>query len=440
MDARNTGALIAQRRKALGLTQKQLAERLLISDKAVSKWEVGASYPEVTLLPALAQILGLTVDELLAGAARGEEPPPKDSAAPEDAPRDKATAPDDTSSEDGDSPQGKTGAPSLEAFLTPQKYLADRQGSTDDRMLLAAVVCLLATMYASYLFGQATVLRNLVIVVIVYIAFRVWHNKQCDRFAALGMETAVSRRRAYITDRLFGVIWVFELLMWGLVNRFGWILSGYEVTKIDRYRIAFDMMYVNINSLHQWLPLYAMAYVPLALVLVAVFALAYRRMTAEIRFRLLPLVLPALPCLIGAGVIGWQRAQTALARMPQFGDPQPTISEGEEMGLAIEAAGYHAMLYAAAAAAALLLVLLVLWRVTHGRVPFVSAVMLAVDAVIWLPSTAIWLDIDYEIFAQQPYAVGDITIQLGGLIVLLILTALCAGIALFADSLRRQKT
>lgn len=43
MDARNTGALIAARRKALGLTQKQLAERLLISDKAVSKWEVGVS-------------------------------------------------------------------------------------------------------------------------------------------------------------------------------------------------------------------------------------------------------------------------------------------------------------------------------------------------------------------------------------------------------------
>ncbi len=43
MDARNTGALIAARRKALGLTQKQLAERLLVSDKAVSKWEVGVS-------------------------------------------------------------------------------------------------------------------------------------------------------------------------------------------------------------------------------------------------------------------------------------------------------------------------------------------------------------------------------------------------------------
>ena len=77
---------------------------------------------------------------------------------------------------------------------------------------------------------------------------------------------------------------------------------------------------------------------------------------------------------------------------------------------------------------------------THGRVPFVSAVMLAVYAVIWLPTNALWLDIGYEEFALQPYAVEDITIQLGGLITLLALTALCAGIALFAGSMRRKRT
>ena len=43
MDAKKTGALIAERRKALGLTQKELAERLMVSDKAVSKWETGVS-------------------------------------------------------------------------------------------------------------------------------------------------------------------------------------------------------------------------------------------------------------------------------------------------------------------------------------------------------------------------------------------------------------
>lgn len=82
--------------------------------------------------------------------------------------------------------------------------------------------------------------------------------------------------------------------------------------------------------------------------------------------------------------------------------------------------------------------LLVLWRVTHGRVPIVSAVMLAVYAVIWLPSNALWLDIGYEQFIEVG-GTENMTIQLVGLGILLLLTALCAGIALFADSLRRKK-
>ena len=228
MDARNTGALIAARRKALGMTQKQLAERLLISDKAVSKWENGASYPEVTLLPPLAQLLGITVDELLAGEVHGEQKQESEQTDAADTP------------ENGGSPQDKPGSPPLEAFLTPQQYLADRQGSTDDKMLLAAVVCILAAMYCGSLFGQAAVLRNLVIVLIVYVAFRVWHSKQCDRFAALGMDTAVSCRRVRMADRLFGIVWVFELLVWWLVKRLSWLLLDYEAAKIGRYYIVFS--------------------------------------------------------------------------------------------------------------------------------------------------------------------------------------------------------
>ena len=64
---RRMGALIAARRRALGLTQKQLAARLLVSDKAVSKWELGGGYPDPALLAPLAAALDLTVDELLAG-------------------------------------------------------------------------------------------------------------------------------------------------------------------------------------------------------------------------------------------------------------------------------------------------------------------------------------------------------------------------------------
>lgn len=59
------GAFVATLRKEKGLTQKELAERLFISDKAVSKWETGASIPDTALLMPLADILGVTVTELL---------------------------------------------------------------------------------------------------------------------------------------------------------------------------------------------------------------------------------------------------------------------------------------------------------------------------------------------------------------------------------------
>jgi len=59
------GAFVAALRKERGLTQRELAERLCISDKAVSKWETGNSIPDVTMLIPLAELLGVTVTELL---------------------------------------------------------------------------------------------------------------------------------------------------------------------------------------------------------------------------------------------------------------------------------------------------------------------------------------------------------------------------------------
>lgn len=56
---------IRARRRALGMTQEQLAERLGVSAPAVSKWEQGASYPDVTLLPALARALGIDLNTLM---------------------------------------------------------------------------------------------------------------------------------------------------------------------------------------------------------------------------------------------------------------------------------------------------------------------------------------------------------------------------------------
>lgn len=69
MDQQKTGALIARRRKEKGLTQKQLADLLHLSDRTVSKWERGAGFPDVSLLAPLADALDLSVSGLL----RGEE-------------------------------------------------------------------------------------------------------------------------------------------------------------------------------------------------------------------------------------------------------------------------------------------------------------------------------------------------------------------------------
>ena len=62
-----TGKLICKLRKIKNMTQKDLANYLNVSDKAVSKWERGESYPEITIIPQLANILEITVDELLEG-------------------------------------------------------------------------------------------------------------------------------------------------------------------------------------------------------------------------------------------------------------------------------------------------------------------------------------------------------------------------------------
>lgn len=67
MDNIQIGRLIYEKRKELGLTQQELADRLQITNKAVSKWENGDGMPDVNLLSPLAAELGLTVDELLSG-------------------------------------------------------------------------------------------------------------------------------------------------------------------------------------------------------------------------------------------------------------------------------------------------------------------------------------------------------------------------------------
>lgn len=73
MDQIKIGRFIADERKRKGYTQKQLSEKLEISDKTISKWERGNGFPEVSLLLPLCNELEITVNELLSGERVSEE-------------------------------------------------------------------------------------------------------------------------------------------------------------------------------------------------------------------------------------------------------------------------------------------------------------------------------------------------------------------------------
>ena len=74
MDREMLGRFIAQRRKERNMTQRELAEKLHVTDKAVSKWERGAGCPDISLLEPLAEALELSVDQLLTYQTAPEEP------------------------------------------------------------------------------------------------------------------------------------------------------------------------------------------------------------------------------------------------------------------------------------------------------------------------------------------------------------------------------
>lgn len=74
MDKEKTGQLITELRKEKGLTQKQLADALNVTDKAVSKWERGLSFPDISMLEPISELLEVSIMELLAGERQsGEE-------------------------------------------------------------------------------------------------------------------------------------------------------------------------------------------------------------------------------------------------------------------------------------------------------------------------------------------------------------------------------
>ncbi len=67
MDKYVTGAVIRKLREGKKMTQEELAEKIFVSSKAVSKWETGQGFPDISLLESLAKALGISVIELLSG-------------------------------------------------------------------------------------------------------------------------------------------------------------------------------------------------------------------------------------------------------------------------------------------------------------------------------------------------------------------------------------
>ena len=67
MDLKKNGRFLSEIRKEQGLTQKQLAEQIGVSDKTISKWECGHGFPDVSMMMPLCQTLHISINELVSG-------------------------------------------------------------------------------------------------------------------------------------------------------------------------------------------------------------------------------------------------------------------------------------------------------------------------------------------------------------------------------------
>lgn len=67
MDIKKIGKFLSERRKLLGLTQQEVADRVGVSNKAISKWETGEGYPDICSIPELCRALGISANDFFAG-------------------------------------------------------------------------------------------------------------------------------------------------------------------------------------------------------------------------------------------------------------------------------------------------------------------------------------------------------------------------------------
>ena len=72
MNAKKVGCFIAQKRKEANMSQKELSDYLHVTDKAISKWERGLSFPDISLLIPLSEVLNVSLYDLLTGGINNE--------------------------------------------------------------------------------------------------------------------------------------------------------------------------------------------------------------------------------------------------------------------------------------------------------------------------------------------------------------------------------
>lgn len=138
MDKQQLGVFIAENRKRQGLTQQQLAQQLHITDKAVSKWERGLSYPDVTLLQPLAAVFSLRVDDLLTCRAAEKE---------------EILEPDITTTPEPTVPQPaapEPASPAVQAVLDISQESLDQRRKKLIRRILVGVIIFAVLAFAAY--------------------------------------------------------------------------------------------------------------------------------------------------------------------------------------------------------------------------------------------------------------------------------------------------
>lgn len=406
MDAKKTGALIAERRKTLGLTQKELAGRLIVSDKAVSKWETGAGYPEVTMLPLLAETLGITVDELLAGEVRADAPVPEQ-AAPQ---------PSDIQ----------------------RAYAAEKLASADDKLLLGGIILLLPLVYWVQVFAYLSAYGLLVtmLCIALFCACFGWHSKKRTRLAALCQtDTERSRRRCRLLGVLFGGISVAALLrsilgycmLHGIYPYYGKIAAAGS-RRFDvfiRNMRTYDYHSVEAVLIY----LYPLLSIALFSLLIVAAVLAYRRMEAGTRFH---------PGLCGVStVLAWAVTAAMLvcrfriiARLEQLDYGIPLF----EIQTPLEEQSNQLFIRFAVVWAAVVLVvvmLAVLLRRRTGAGSGAAALCMAMQAPFWYFAAAsdYLMEVDVTASYTDLYARGTITLYpnefAGTLLLSLLIWAIC---------------